>query len=68
MGATVLNGARIGRGAVVAAGSLVPEGMEVPPDTLVMGTPAKPRRPVTAEEKARFQKGVAGYMERRRAK
>jgi carbonic anhydrase/acetyltransferase-like protein (isoleucine patch superfamily) len=38
--------------------------MEVPPDTLVMGAPAKPRRPVSAEEKARFQKGVAGYMER----
>src|SRR6185436_211550 len=64
MGARVLNGAKIGRGAVVAAGSLVPEGMEVPPDTLVMGAPAKPRRAVTAEEKARFEKGVAGYMER----
>jgi len=64
MGARVLNGAKIGRGAVVAAGSLVPEGMEVPPDTLVMGAPAKPRRAVTAEEKARFEKGVAGYMGR----
>jgi len=64
MGALVLTGARIGRGAVVAAGSLVPEGMEVPPGTLVMGTPAKPRRSVTAEEKIRFQNGVAGYMER----
>ena len=29
-----------------------------------MGAPAKVRRPVTAEEKARFQKGVGGYMER----
>jgi len=66
MGARVLNGARIGRGAVVAAGALVPEGMEVPPDMLVMGAPAKPRRAVTAEEKARFQKGVAGYIERGR--
>jgi carbonic anhydrase/acetyltransferase-like protein (isoleucine patch superfamily) len=64
MGALVLTGARIGRGAVVAAAALVPEGMEVPPDTLVMGAPAKPRRPVSAEEKERFQKGVAGYMER----
>lgn len=66
IGARVLTGARIGRGAVVAAGALVPEGMEVPPDTLVMGTPAKPRRPVTAEEKVRFEKGVAGYAERAR--
>ena len=66
MGATVLNGARIGHGAVVAAGALVPEGMEVAPDMLVMGTPAKPRRPVGAEEKARFEKGVGGYVERGR--
>jgi carbonic anhydrase/acetyltransferase-like protein (isoleucine patch superfamily) len=64
MGATVLNGARIGRGAVVAAGAVVPEGMEVAPDMLVMGTPAKPRRAVNAEEKERFQKGVGGYVER----
>src|SRR5579862_6940341 len=66
MGARVLNGARIGRGAVVAAGALVPEGMEVPPDTLVMGSPAKPRRPVSAEEQERFRRGVAGYVERGR--
>jgi carbonic anhydrase/acetyltransferase-like protein (isoleucine patch superfamily) len=66
IGACVLTGAKIGRGAVVAAGSLVPEGTEVAPDMLVMGSPAKPRRPVTEEEKVRFQKGVAGYMERGR--
>jgi carbonic anhydrase/acetyltransferase-like protein (isoleucine patch superfamily) len=66
IGARVLTGARIGRGAVVAAGALVPEGMEVAPDTLVMGAPAKPRRAVTTEEKARFEKGVAGYAERAR--
>jgi len=66
IGARVLTGARIGRGAVVAAGALVPEGMDVPADTLVMGTPAKPRRPVTAEEKVRFERGVAGYAERAR--
>jgi carbonic anhydrase/acetyltransferase-like protein (isoleucine patch superfamily) len=64
MGAIVLNGARIGSGAVVAAGALVPEGMEVAADTLVMGTPAKPRRAVSAEEKARFRKGIEGYVER----
>ena len=66
IGARVLNGARIGRGAVVAAGALVTEGMEVPPDTLVMGSPAKPRRPVSAEEQERFRRGVAGYVERGR--
>ncbi len=64
IGAIVLNGARIGKGSVVAAGSLVPEGMQVPPDTLVMGVPAKPRRAVTAEEQARFKEGVAHYVGR----
>jgi carbonic anhydrase/acetyltransferase-like protein (isoleucine patch superfamily) len=66
MGAIVLNGARIGHGAVVAAGSLVPEGMQVAPEMLVMGAPAKPRRPVSPDEKARFVKGVGGYVERGR--
>jgi gamma-carbonic anhydrase len=64
IGAIVLTGARVGKGSVVAAGSLVPEGMEVPPATLVMGTPAKPRRAVSAEEQARFRKGVQNYVER----
>jgi carbonic anhydrase/acetyltransferase-like protein (isoleucine patch superfamily) len=66
MGAIVLNGARIGHGAVVAAGSLVSEGMQVAPEMLVMGAPAKPRRPVSPDEKARFEKGVGGYVERGR--
>src|SRR5215831_5384243 len=64
MGAIVLTGARIGKGAVVAAGALVPEGMDVPTETLVMGTPAKPRRAVTEEEKARFRSGIENYVER----
>ncbi len=64
IGATILNGARIGKGAVVAAGSLVPENMEVPPATLVMGVPAKPRRAVSAEEQARFAQGVKHNVEK----
>jgi carbonic anhydrase/acetyltransferase-like protein (isoleucine patch superfamily) len=64
IGAIVLTGARIGRGSVVAAGALVPEGMQVPADTLVMGMPAKPRRAVTEEERARFRSGVQSYVQR----
>ena len=66
IGAIVLNGARIGRGSVVGAGALVPEGMQVPPDTLMLGVPAKPRRAITAEEQARFREGVRHYVERGR--
>ena len=51
---------------LVAAGSLVPENMEVPPSTLVMGVPAKPRRAVAPEEQERFREGVKSYVEKAR--
>lgn len=44
MRATVLNGAHIGAGSVVAAGAVVRPGMEVPPNSLVVGVPAKVRK------------------------
>ena len=62
IGAIVLNGAEIGSGAVVAAGALVPEGMRVPERSVVMGTPAKVRRTVTAEEEARFRENCDYYV------
>ena len=62
IGAIVLNGARIGRGSIVAAGALVPEVMEVPPDSMVMGVPAKIRRQVTADEKERFSQNAQRYI------
>jgi len=64
IGATVLNGAKVGKGAVIGAGSLVTEGMEVPAETLVMGVPAKPRRPVNETEQKRFREGCMHYVER----
>ena len=64
IGSIILNGAKIGKGSVVAAGALVPEGMEVPPSTLVMGVPAKVKRAVTADERARFDEGVQHYVEK----
>lgn len=62
IGAVVLNGAKIGRGSVIAAGSLVPEGMEIPPESMVMGVPAKVRRQITEEEKARFKENAQRYI------
>jgi gamma-carbonic anhydrase len=62
IGAIVLNGAKIGEGSVVAAGALVPEGMEIPPKALAMGTPAKVRREVTAEEQERFAENCDWYV------
>lgn len=63
MGAIVLNGASVGAGAMVAAGALVPEGMVVPPGTLVMGSPARVRRELSAEESSRIAENAATYRQ-----
>lgn len=62
IGAIVLNGAKVGRGSVIAAGALVPEEMEIPPESMVMGVPAKVRRQVTEAEKARFRENAQRYL------
>lgn len=62
IGAVILNGAKIGSGAVIAAGALVPEGMEIPANMLAMGTPAKVRREVSAEEQRRFRRNCENYV------
>ena len=41
MHATVLTGAKIGRGSIIAAGALVLEDQVIPPNSLVVGVPAK---------------------------
>jgi carbonic anhydrase/acetyltransferase-like protein (isoleucine patch superfamily) len=60
MGTILLNGARIGAGSIVAAGTLVVEGMEVPPRSLVMGSPGKVKRALTDAEVA----GIQVYADR----
>ncbi|WP_419993005.1 gamma carbonic anhydrase family protein [Streptomyces boninensis] len=62
MGATVLNGARIGAGSLVAAQALVPQGMQVPPGSLVAGVPAKVRRPLTEEELGHIRINAEAYV------
>jgi carbonic anhydrase/acetyltransferase-like protein (isoleucine patch superfamily) len=62
MGAILLNGARIGSGSIVAAGALVVEGMQVPPRSLVMGSPAKVRRTLSDSEVAEIQMYADRYV------
>jgi carbonic anhydrase/acetyltransferase-like protein (isoleucine patch superfamily) len=62
MGATLLNGCRIGSGSIVAAGALVPEGMVVPPGSMVMGIPAKVKRPLTDAEDASIKWYADNYV------
>jgi carbonic anhydrase/acetyltransferase-like protein (isoleucine patch superfamily) len=63
IGAIILSGANVGAGSVIAAAALVPEGMEIPPNSMVMGVPAKIRREVSEEEKARFRENARRYVE-----
>ena len=62
MGAILLNGAHIGGGSIVAAGSLVLEEMKIPARSLVMGSPAKVRRPLTDDEVASVQAYADRYV------
>lgn len=64
MGATILNGAKIGEGSIVAAGALVPEGKEFPPNSLIVGVPAKRVKDVSEEQTADIARGVRTYVER----
>jgi carbonic anhydrase/acetyltransferase-like protein (isoleucine patch superfamily) len=48
--AVVLNGAKIGRNCLIGANSLVVENMEIPDGSMVFGSPARIRRPLTEVE------------------
>lgn len=48
--AVVLNGAKIGRNCLIGANSLVVENMEIPDGSMVFGSPARIRRPLTEAE------------------
>ena len=50
MGSIVMDGVRIGEKSLVAAGSLVAPGTQVPPRSLLLGSPARVKRPLTDAE------------------
>jgi carbonic anhydrase/acetyltransferase-like protein (isoleucine patch superfamily) len=63
MGATILNGCRIGSGSIVAAGAVVPEGTIVPPRTLWAGVPAKLRRELGGQDRALILEYAQNYLD-----
>ncbi len=63
MGAIVLNGAHIGRDSIIAAGAVVTQGAEIPPGSLVMGMPAKVKRPLKPEEIEANRLAAQHYVE-----
>ena len=63
MGATVMDGVVIGEDSVVGAGALVTEGTVVPPKSLILGSPARVKRPVTEKELAWIRESAENYVE-----
>ena len=62
MGAIILSGAKIGARSVIGAGAVVLEGQEIPPDSVVLGVPAKVRRQVSEADLVRAKHGVEEYV------
>ena len=67
MGAILLDGVRIGRGSLVGAGALVTPGTDIPPGSLVIGSPAKVKRPINDKEREQIDYGAKHYVELSRA-
>ncbi len=63
IGATVLNGCRIGEGSIIAAGAVVPEGTVVPPRTLWAGIPAKLCRKLGDADRAKILEYAQNYLD-----
>ena len=67
MGAIVLDGATVGEGVVIGAGALVVPGMDVPPHSLVLGTPGKVRGELDAQKRMMNDTAVNNYLARKEA-
>ena len=64
MNAVVLNGATIGKGCLIGANALVTENMDVPDGSMVLGSPGKIIKVLSAEAQAGLLEGAAHYVEK----
>lgn len=60
----VLNGAKIGKNCLIGANSLVTEGKEIPDGSLVMGSPAKVIKTLSAEQQAQLARSADSYVKK----
>jgi carbonic anhydrase/acetyltransferase-like protein (isoleucine patch superfamily) len=61
IGATILNGCVIGEESLIGAHAFLPEGKEIPPRSLVVGTPGRVVRQLSDDEVAGIQEKVRDY-------
>lgn len=63
MGAILMDGVHVGEECLVGAGSLLTPGTIVPPRSLVIGSPARVKRELTADEIAFLDRSWRNYTE-----
>jgi carbonic anhydrase/acetyltransferase-like protein (isoleucine patch superfamily) len=63
MGAIVLDQAVVGDRCIIGAGALVTPGTKIPPGHLAVGSPARPKRPLTEEELFWLEASAVHYVE-----
>ena len=62
MGSIILDGARIGTRSIIGANATVKQGMEIPPGSLVLGTPAKIVRALSEAEQDEIKMWALRYV------
>ncbi len=62
MGATVLDGVIIGENSIIGANTLVPAGKRIPPNALVIGSPGKVVRELTAVDEELLDLTIRTYV------
>lgn len=63
IGATLLDGVRVGANSLVAAGSLLTPNTEIPARSFVLGAPARVKRELTDEEIEKINENCRNYVE-----
>ncbi len=62
MGAILMDGVVVGDDCLIAAGALLTPGTKVPNGSLVVGSPAKVKRPLTDDERAFLRQSAQNYV------
>ena len=62
MGSTILDGAVVGEQSIIGARALVTQGMQIPPGSLVLGSPAKVVRALSDPERSKLKSMAEKYV------
>ncbi len=63
MGTVIADRVKVNSNTMIGAASFVPLGMEIPPNSLVLGAPARVVKPISEEQLAQIENGLEIYRE-----